>query len=206
MGNSFTYTHVHALELLKPTVVHVLFDYVKQYSVAATHTHNSATIQVPISTFFFIEELCTIQYSVTEHKATFRYIIDYKKFSQFILFFIIASALFSTFSVSFFLWFCGISLLVFYGIRSIYVHSFISGVISHITIQQTDEDILRDEQQRWIENPHVCPACGTEINDYTSNCSECGLFIKHMPPVSRFSVSENLDTYNLQYTITNEKD
>lgn len=206
MGNLYSYTYVQSLELLKPQVIQSLISFCSTYSIASRHTPTSSQIHVPIITFFFIEELCTLNYekSITHFKIQFE--IEHKKFIQFLLFYTIASALLSTFSVSFFLWFIGISLFVFLGIRLFYTRLFISSVINQISISEDTDEILSKQQEQWVQNPHVCPACGTEITKYTRNCSECGLFIQQIPPVSRFSVSENLDSYTLNYTISNEKD
>jgi hypothetical protein len=206
MGNSYTYNYSVSKELLKPNAIHSLHTYLLENTKVVRYNSNKVEFVVSISTFFFIEEQCIIRYIINKENSNFLISVEYKKSLQFLIFFIIASALFSTFSVSFFLWFCGICMILFYSIRMVYIHIFISNIKSQITSMYSDEEILSEKQKQWIENPHVCPACGTEINKYTIHCSECGLFIKHLPPVSRFSLSENLDAYNLNYVITDEKD
>ncbi|OQA95835.1 MAG: hypothetical protein BWY22_01995 [Bacteroidetes bacterium ADurb.Bin217] len=206
MSNLYSYTFTQDLHLLKPQVIEVLYNYITRYSSSAHHNVQQSTIRVAIPTFFFIEEVCSIEYKVTQHNLTINSNVEQRKFIQFLLFFILASALFSAFSVLFFLWFTGISLLVFIIIRYLYFRFFISGVIDFIMVRESTDEEISAMQQQWIENPNVCPACGTDINEYSQYCSECGLFIRHQPQISRFSVSENLEKYNLTYTITHEKD
>ncbi len=41
-----------------------------------------------------------------------------------------------------------------------------------------EQQKLWEQQQKWIKDIKVCPACGEPVNPYSANCVNCGLFFK----------------------------
>ncbi len=98
-----------------------------------------------------------------------------------ILLIIVIIAFFSRFSFDKFLIFSFIFTLLFYLINLIYITNQIKNIIKSSDIYKklnpNDEDELSKEQVEWMNNPNICSACGTQINDFDKKCPDCGLYI-----------------------------
>ena len=68
-------------------------------------------------------------------------------------------------------------------------------------ITEPGEPELWKQQQEWMKNAEVCPACGEAVNPYTAKCINCGLQLgkpKKHKPVTRESLTEPI---TVQYTL-----
>lgn len=196
----------HDVENIKPQVFDLLLIYLKEKQFFISDSLQNREIKFKITHIFFFSFPTSLLISKTKNTLEFDFNFQINNLLQALLIFILATALFSTFSVSFYFWFVFITGLVF--IVSVYLmlHNTCNTIVNQVLIHNPLNDELTQEQSDWIANPNVCPACGTEINEYTSNCPECGLFIKQVTPFSKFNLSEDLQSYSINYTITNEKD
>jgi hypothetical protein len=196
----------HDVENIKPLVFDLLLFYLKEKQFVISDSLQNREITFKISHILYFSFPTSLVISKTKNSLEFDFNFQINNLLQALLIFILAAALFSTFSVSFYFWFVFITGLVF--IISIYLmlHNTCNTIVNQVLIHNPLNDELTSEQREWIANPNVCPACGTEINDYSANCSECGLFIKHVSQFSKFNVTEDLQSYTINYTITNEKD
>ncbi len=54
-----------------------------------------------------------------------------------------------------------------------------------------EQQKLWEQQQKWIKDITVCPACGEPVNQYSANCVSCGLFFKGKNNRSHYSTVNN---------------
>lgn len=197
---------IHDVENIKPQVFDLLLNYLNENQIVVSNSLQNREISFKLSHIFFFSFLTSLVISKSNNNLVFNFNFQINFLLQALLIFILAAALFSTFSVTFFFWFVTIFGFVFIGSIYLIIHNSYNTIVNQVLINNPLNDELTKEQRDWIANPNVCPACGTEINEYSSNCSECGLFIKQVTPFSKFNLSEDLQSYSINYTITNEKD
>ncbi|MFO7868047.1 MAG: zinc ribbon domain-containing protein [Bacteroidales bacterium] len=188
----FTYSHHIAIHELQPFFHRKLRSYIQSKHTIISESDSS--IEFIVTSFLYIPYKVSVHCSLDD--TTYNCIIDIERrnFINVTLLVVLFAAVFSAFSVYFFLWFSGIFIILFYIIHHLFFSGLSSRIITHIKVQDVLEDGMTDEQQKWIRNPHVCSACGTPISKYDSHCPECGLFIKkqnfpsHTVSDSRFDV------------------
>jgi|SRR5690554_1269544 hypothetical protein len=187
----FRYSHRIPVSELQPFFHQKLREYIqsKHTIIADTDT----VIQFVVKSFLYIPYKVTAHCSLDE-TYNCEIEVEQRNFINVSIFVVLFAAVFSAFSVYFFLWFSGIFIVVFYLIHHLFFSGLSSRIVNHITVHDVLEDGMTAQQQEWMNNPHVCSACGTSISKYDSHCSECGLFItkqnfpRHTVTDSRFDV------------------
>ncbi len=56
-----------------------------------------------------------------------------------------------------------------------YLSTTLTDIFEKIINDKTLPEEISEEQQKWIENPDICPACGTELTEFDNFCPECKL-------------------------------
>ena len=91
--------------------------------------------------------------------------------------------LFALFFVKFSWWIYSI-IAVFFSVAVVtaninYVNSYIKrNIIAALSeFAKVDETHISSKQKSWMSDPQKCPACGEEVNKYTTKCTNCGLKI-----------------------------
>ncbi|HDQ16241.1 MAG TPA: hypothetical protein ENN45_04205 [Bacteroidetes bacterium] len=93
-----------------------------------------------------------------------------------------------------------ISIILIYSLTIFHIKSKLEIVFDEITKDFTEPEKLSVIQKKWLENPNICPACGTDLIIYDSFCPECGLNLsKHrkfeQEPCSRTGFYNSRITY-----------
>ena len=190
--------------LLDGNFHHVITNYISKTFTLLSQ--DNEIVQFKVSNVFFFPYVTHLHYKKSNNVFDFVFSVDYRKLLYFLLAYVIAISFFIQYSLAFFLWLSGISCSVICLYQYYMLHSLFEQIIQNAQSKRNNEEIITPEQQLWIDNYQLCPACGTQISDYDANCKECGLFVKNVPTFSRFSFSENLEQFTIQYKITNEKD
>lgn len=115
-----------------------------------------------------------------DHNVIFE--IDLEKVLRIIITGVILIAFFSFLSVKYFLISAGIFSILFYILNvliiSTSVENIIKRAIGNNNYSFNDSEVISKEQEYWIKNENLCPACGEFITNIDLNCPECGLRIK----------------------------
>jgi predicted RNA-binding Zn-ribbon protein involved in translation (DUF1610 family) len=78
--------------------------------------------------------------------------------------------------------------------------SVLENIFDKIALSKEQPEELSEEQQKWLKNPDVCPACGTELTAYDAVCPECGLNLKTYRKSKKQPVSRTgFETYRIFY-------
>jgi hypothetical protein len=182
-----------------------VFQYISNNLIVESENENPQTIGFTIPNVFFLSYKTSLLIEIKKEKLQCVFSVQYQKAFNFLLIFLLAAALLSTFSMTLFLWFSLISVILFLLVQYVMLRNIFQKIFHRVLIQNFAEEELTKQQQEWINNPSTCPACGVEVSEYDSTCGECGIFIKQVQKFSRFSVTENLGNVMYNYTITNEK-
>ncbi len=140
-----------------------------------------------------------------ENKLCFEIeIINLMKISLLIIIFI---PFFSNFSISNFLIFSSVTLVIFYLLNFLYINLFITKfsnyLITGIENSQVEEE-LSGKQLEWIENEYKCSACGAAIEDYYTHCFDCGIKLDRKAKKSPFNITKYID-YDISYKFKETK-
>lgn len=120
--------------------------------------------------------------------------------------------LFALFFVKFSWWIYSI-IAVFFSIAVVtanihYVNSYIKrNIIAALSgFATVEETHISSKQKSWIKDPQKCPACGEEVNKYTTKCTNCGLKIggKKSAKISN-STDPNIEVTYILKKESNEK-
>jgi len=148
--------------------------------------------------------------SVLEENSTIRVMYSISLIDTNMLFFL--SAAFSVFfylirypALSVFFGFLGV---VYYGASVSKTSSKLKSDLKKAfgDITEPGEAELWQQQQEWMKNSEVCPACGEPINPYAATCINCGLQLnkqKKHNPVTRESLT---DPITVHYTMKKGKE
>ncbi len=74
------------------------------------------------------------------------------------------------------------------------------------TFSKFDNNISRQylwgKQQKWINEEHLCPACGEPLNPYSSSCTQCRLNVKNTKnkPINKANLTSEKNI-NFEYQL-----
>lgn len=162
-----------------------------------------------------ISEIFKFEYSVEltiENKSNdidIFYEINLNKLINITLIIVILIAFLSVLSVNLFLIFAGLFSVVFYILNLVIINTQISNIIkkslgNNLYIFNEIENITA-EQEKWMNDPSLCPACGEYITIFDQNCPDCGLRIKQ----NNTKIPVDISKYNdkkLNYHYKKKKD
>lgn len=119
---------------------------------------------------------------------------------------LVAAGLFSSFTLSHFIWFSIIFTLVFYTVNVWFIVAAVKTrlkQLKHFASYDFDTaEHLSEEQQNWIADKEKCPACGTRVTEYHTHCPECGLKL----PGPRKPSPSNISAFNFRQINYNYKE
>ncbi len=61
------------------------------------------------------------------------------------------------------------------------------------------ETSIWDKQKRWMQQPEVCPACGTPRNEYSNRCVACGIKLPQTKQIKSNATICSSNNYNITY-------
>ena len=106
------------------------------------------------------------------------------------------------------MWFSGIFVIVFYLANIIYLNYSLTKIFQSLDtkskeLTKTEYD-LNEQQQKWINNPAKCSACGEDITEYDTFCPECGIKLsgKRKKPIWNLT---KYDNYRFKYFFKEKK-
>lgn len=92
-------------------------------------------------------------------------------------------------------WFVNITRVSFYIKKQFRVFGFFNNNVNR--------QYLWQQQQKWIKQKNLCPACGEILNPYSANCTQCGLAIQKNK--KKLLLHQTNTTYNLPIKINYKK-
>ena len=161
------------------------------------------------NSFFNLEYKIQVSIKSINNNHSVNYEIEMEKITRIILFGVIFLAFFSFISVTKFLIFAGLFVILFYSVNLFFINSYVSKIID-VSLGNSNYDFegsetLSDEQVKWQNDPNRCPACGSEITNFDLHCPECGLKVKQ----NKFSVPLDISKYKdatVRYHLKNEEE
>jgi ribosomal protein L37AE/L43A len=91
-----------------------------------------------------------------------------------------------------FLWY--IVALVVNGFR---LQSFLIGAIERVNGNTDSKEWAN--QQEWMKNPDLCPACGEPVNPYSNQCVDCGLHFKKGKKKEKYTATNSTGVTLVNY-------
>ncbi len=157
------------------------------------------------NSLFFVKYPIKINFNNKPDNFFVAYEIDLNKLVNITFFVVLFSALFSIFSVTGYLIFAVIFIVVFYGINLFFINSFVERTILKTaggnSFDFSGNENISSLQNEWIENPNKCSACGCELNDLILDCPDCGLKIRknrHYVPLDTSKYQEKNIKYHFK--------
>ncbi|MBN2892773.1 MAG: hypothetical protein JXL97_12970 [Bacteroidales bacterium] len=93
-----------------------------------------------------------------------------------------------------------VTIFVMYLISVFHIKNHLVDVFEEITKERLKPETLSEEQKRWMDNPDLCPACGTELIVYDKFCPECGLSLSaHRKSAKDPSSRTGFEDYRIIY-------
>jgi len=125
-----------------------------------------------------------VDYKVNEEGAGLKYNISSPLLLPILVAILVGCALFSSFSVTQFLWF-SLSFAIVY----LVVFYWQARLLATSIFRKRDvgDDFSINEQQAWVNDVTRCPGCGNFITKYQHTCDECGLVLRDKQTFSRFN-------------------
>jgi len=90
-----------------------------------------------------------------------------------------------------------IAIIIVYFIAIIHYINKIEEIFDKLFVEKEEPEEIGLEQQNWLENFKICPACGIEITEYHSICPECGINISKIQKVKK-APSSRTDFFDKQ--------
>ena len=194
----FRYSFSHEQDEFKPNYFQLLQLQVSKNFEILNRTNTELTFKTrQILNIPYTCKMVQMEQQNTAIKTTFT--VKPQAFINVCLLVIVFAAFFSSFSLELYFWFSVLFLFLFYILNRILTFSLTSKLIKHILLQTQAEDFLSPEQQKWIQNPNLCSACGTELQKYDYACTECGLFIKNANNHRPHTSTEDIKTVRYIY-------
>ena len=96
--------------------------------------------------------------------------------------------------------FPSITIFIFYSIAIFHIKNHLEDIFNELTKENLLPERMSEEQKSWLENPNVCPACGSDILEYDKICVECGLNLsKHRKIKQDPSSRTGFENYRITY-------
>jgi len=81
------------------------------------------------------------------------------------------------------------------------ISSILENVFEEILGNKIEAEKISEEQNEWMKNKDVCPACGNKLTEYDSFCPECKLNLSHQRNPKKQPVSRTgYFNYRIKYT------
>jgi rubredoxin len=93
-----------------------------------------------------------------------------------------------------------LAIFLLYAVVVFQTKSFLETIFDDITMLGTKEEELTPEQEEWLKNSNLCPACGTELTEFDEFCPECKLNLKRYRKAKKQPVSRTgFDDFRIYY-------
>lgn len=94
-----------------------------------------------------------------------------------------------------------ITIFIMYSLTIYHIKSTLEDIFEEIINEPFKPETLSKEQKEWLNNPNLCPACGSNIIEYDKFCPDCGLNLSRhrkakIDPSSRTGFSDYRITYS----------
>jgi len=200
----FSFAYEIPLDNLKPGFLHALRLYVTN-NFTPINTKSVSCIEFETSQVLYIPYKAKISINHEQDFVDVQINYQSRNFINISLAILLFSAFFSRFSLGLYFWFSLFFVLAFYILHRVLFANISKKIKNTICINNDLDDSLTQEQQTWISNPDLCSACGNTLSKYDQNCTECGLFIRNINNIPRYSSTEQFSIV-YKYKEENEKD
>ncbi len=140
-------------------------------------------------------------------KLKLKFVVNLVNLLKITLFLLVFIALFSKFAFHNYLLFAGVFIFVFYTVNLVFISSYINRKVEKALSMMgyNREELFNHEQQKWLQNPNKCSACGTSISENHIICPNCGLKIKQNPYTKPLNLSPQKQDNAIKYHYKSKK-
>lgn len=93
-----------------------------------------------------------------------------------------------------------ISIIALYSVVIFHIKNLLEDIFEEVTKDKLIPETMSEEQKSWLQNPNVCPGCGSDIIEYDHFCPECGLSLsRHRKTKTDPSSRSGFEEYRISY-------